>query len=96
VLGAALISAWDPGALAKPNAAADQALLAEFRADVGPLAGTTAEALLAEARSNAAAWSLLNVGSQWGRRPLIITEADDFLGANDAAIAEALRKAHIA
>jgi pimeloyl-ACP methyl ester carboxylesterase len=93
VLGAALISAWNPGAFAtRPSAELDQQQLVEFRGDVGPLAGTSPEALLAEAKQNAAAWDLAAHASQWKSRPVLVVESDDFLHADDVAIAAAARK----
>jgi len=92
VIGAALLSPWDPGVFAKPNELADQALLTDFRSDTGPLRGATAAGLFSEARSHAAAWSLTKDDFRWGGRPLLITETDDFLGANDTDVAAAARK----
>jgi pimeloyl-ACP methyl ester carboxylesterase len=93
VLGAALISAWNPGVFAtRPTAELDQQQLEEFRGDVGPLAGTSPEALLGEAKKNAAAWDLAARASLWKSRPVLIVESDDFLHADDAAVAAAARK----
>jgi pimeloyl-ACP methyl ester carboxylesterase len=93
VLGAALISAWNPGAFAtRPSAELDKQQLEEFRGDVGPLTGTTPEALLEEAKKNAVAWDLAAHVSLWKSRPVLVVESDDFLHADDASIAAAARK----
>jgi uncharacterized protein len=93
VLGAGLISAWNPGVLAtNPAPQLEKQLLEEFRADVAPLSGTSAEALLDEARKNAAAWDLVGHASLWKSRPVLVVESDDFLHADDVAIAASLRK----
>jgi pimeloyl-ACP methyl ester carboxylesterase len=93
VLGAALISAWNPGAFAtRPSAELDKQQLEEFRGDVGPLAGTSPQSLLEEAKKNAAAWDLAGHASSWGSRPVLVVESEDMLRADDAAIAAAARK----
>jgi pimeloyl-ACP methyl ester carboxylesterase len=93
VLGAALISAWNPGAFAtRPGGELDKQQLEEFRGDVGPLVGATAEGLLEEAKKNAAEWDLAAHVSLWKSRPVLVVESDDFLHADDAAIAVAARK----
>jgi acetyl esterase/lipase len=92
VLGAALLSAWNPGVLANPSPQREKAQLEEFRSDVGPLAGTSAEALLEEAKKNAAAWDLAGHVAAWNSRPVLIVESDDFLHDDDVAIAAAVRK----
>jgi len=93
VLGVAMISAWNPGVfVTNPSAQLDKEQLEEFRGDVGPLAGTTPEALLEEAKKNGAAWDLVGHASQWKTRPVLVVEADDFLRADDVAVAAAARK----
>jgi pimeloyl-ACP methyl ester carboxylesterase len=93
VLGAALISAWNPGVFAtRPSPQLDKQQLEEFRGDVGPLSGTTPEALLDEAKRNAAAWDLVSHANLWGSRPVLVVESDDFLHTDDVAIASAVRK----
>jgi uncharacterized protein len=93
VLGAGLISAWNPGVLAtNPSPQLEKQQLEEFRADVGPLAGTSAEALLEEVKKNAAAWDLAGHASPFKSRPVLVVESDDFLHADDVAIAAAVRK----
>jgi uncharacterized protein len=93
VLGVAMISAWNPGVFAtNPSAQLDKEQLEEFRGDVGPLAGTTPEALLEEAKKNAAAWDLVGHSALWKTRPVLVVEADDFLRADDVAVAAAARK----
>jgi uncharacterized protein len=93
VLGAALLSAWNPGVFAtNPSPQLDEQQLEEFRGDVGPLAGTSAVALLEEAKKNAAAWDLVAHANLWRSRPVLVVEADDFLRADDVAIAAAVHK----
>jgi pimeloyl-ACP methyl ester carboxylesterase len=93
VLGAALISAWNPGVFAtRPSAQLDKQQLDEFRGDVGPLSGTSPEALLDEAKKNAAAWDLTARATLWKSRPVLVVESDDFLHADDVAVAAAGRK----
>jgi uncharacterized protein len=93
VLGAGLISPWNPGVLANnPSPQLEKQQLEEFRGDVGPLSGTSAEALLDEARKNATEWDLVAHANQWKSRPVLVVESDDFLHADDVAIAAAVRK----
>jgi hypothetical protein len=93
VLGVAMISGWNPGVFAtNPSAQLDKEQLDEFRGDVGPLTGTTPEALLEEAKKNAAAWDLVGHSALWKTRPVLVVEADDFLRADDVAVAAAARK----
>jgi pimeloyl-ACP methyl ester carboxylesterase len=93
VLGVAMLSGWNPGVLAtNPSAQLEKQRLDNFRQDVGPLTGTSAEALLDELKRNAAAWDLAAHANQWGSRPVLVVEADDFLHADDVAIASAVRK----
>jgi len=94
VLGIAMISGWNPGVFAtNPSAQLDKEQLEEFRGDVGPLTGTTPEALLEEAKKNAAAWDLVGHAALWKTRPVLVVEAEDFLHADDVAVAAAARKA---
>jgi uncharacterized protein len=93
VLGAALISAWNPGVFAtRPSAQLDKQQLEEFRGDVGPMTGTSPEALLDEAKKNATDWDLAGHASLWKSRPVLVVESDDFLRADDAAIVSSARK----
>ncbi len=93
VLGAALGSPWNPGVFAtNPSPQLDKQQLGEFRGDVGPLSGTSPAALLDEAKKNAAAWDLVGHASLWKSRPVLVVEADDFLHADDVAVADSVRK----
>jgi pimeloyl-ACP methyl ester carboxylesterase len=93
VLGAAMISGWNPGVFAtNPSPQLDKQQLEEFRGDVGPLTGTSAEALLDEAKKNAAAWDLVGHANLWKSRPVLVVESDDFLHADDVAVAASVRK----
>ncbi|WP_028081602.1 alpha/beta hydrolase [Solimonas soli] len=95
VRGVALLSAWNPGTLAsKASAELDQAMLAEFRGDVGPLGGVSPEDLLAEAKQHAREWDLLDDGERLKTRPALVVASDDFLRDDDLAIAEAWRKSN--
>jgi pimeloyl-ACP methyl ester carboxylesterase len=93
VLGAALIAAWNPGVFAtRPSPQLDKQQLEEFRGDVGPLSGASPEGLLEEAKKNAAAWDVVAHASLWSSRPVLVVEADDFLHADDVALAASVRK----
>ena len=93
VLGAALVAAWNPGVFAsRPSPQLDKEQLEEFRGDVGPLSGASAEGLLEEAKKNAAAWDPVTHASLWSSRPVLVVEADDFLHADDVALAASVRK----
>jgi len=93
VVGVAMISGWNPGVFAtNPSSQLDKDQLKEFRDDVGPLTGTTPEALLEEAKKNAAAWDLVGHAALWKTRPVLVVESEDFLHADDVAVAAAARK----
>jgi pimeloyl-ACP methyl ester carboxylesterase len=93
VLGVAMLSAWNPGVFARrPSPELDKQQLEEFRGDVGPLSGATPEGLLDEAKKNAASWDLVAHANLWSGRPVLVVESDDFLHADDVAIAAAVRK----
>jgi pimeloyl-ACP methyl ester carboxylesterase len=93
VLGAGLIAAWNPGVFAtRPSVQLDKSQLEEFRGDTGPLNGVTAEGLLEEAKKNAAAWDVAAHPNLWKGRPVLVVVADDFLHADDVALAESVRK----
>lgn len=93
VLGVAMLSGWNPGVFfTRPSPELDAQQLEEFRGDVGPLAGTSAEALLAEAQRNAADWDLVAHAGLWKSRPVLVVESDDFLQKDDMAVAAAVRK----
>ena len=93
VLGVAMISAWNPGVFAtRPSPELDKQQLEEFRGDVGPLSGATPEGLLEEAKKNAAAWDLVAHANLWKGRPVLVVESDDFLHADDVAVAAVVRK----
>jgi acetyl esterase/lipase len=93
VLGAALISPWNPGRFAtNPSPQLDKQQLEEYRGDMGPLTGTTPEALLDEAKKNAAAWDLVSHANLWNSRPVLVVESDDLRQADGVAVASAVRK----
>lgn len=91
VAAVGLISAWNIGADAarKPDLTPNE----EFREDASRLAGTTPEELIAEAHRNAAQWNFLDYAPMLKGRPVLVLESDDGLRADDAAMADALRKA---
>jgi uncharacterized protein len=93
VLGAALLAPWNPGVFAtRPSPQLDKEQLEEFRGDVGPLSGASPEGLLEEAKKNAAAWDVVGHASLWSSRPVLVVEADDFLHADDVALAASVKK----
>lgn len=91
VTAVGLISAWNIGASVSrtPDLAADP----EFRADASRLAGTTPEALTAEADRNGPQWNFLDYAPALKGRPVLVLESDDGLAVDDKAMADTLRKA---
>jgi pimeloyl-ACP methyl ester carboxylesterase len=95
VAGLIMISAWDIGRDGGQfhNRAFRQAQMdQEFRDDVIPLAGTTADALMDEAMANAKGWDFTNWAPQLGRRPVLLVSADDGSQSDSHRLAEALKK----
>jgi len=94
--GLIMISAWDIGRDGGQfhNKAFRQAQLTqEFRDDVIPLAGTTANALMDEAMAQAKGWEFADWAPQLGRRPVLLVTADDGSQADSHRLAQALQKA---
>ena len=92
--GVVLLSAWNIGSdAAKVTSANEAANLADFRSNTGPLAGCTAESLLAEARKNAAAWNFTRFAPAMKNESVLVIDSDDGLQPDDAAMAQALRRA---
>lgn len=93
VLGVALISGVDLGqAFGNPERSAiciDENV--GVSAGLHILAGTSPQALAAEAQSNAAEWRLTNYVGRLGRRPVLIVTADDGFALGSVALAEAVR-----
>ena len=96
VAGLIMISAWDIGRdggqfhnKAFRKAQMDQ----EFREDVIPLAGTTAEALMGEAMAKAKGWEFVDWVPNLGKRPVLLITADDGSQADSHRLALALKKA---
>ena len=90
VYAVGLISAWNIGAsfAREPQVASN----AEFRADASRLAGTTPEALGAEAGRNIHQWNFLDYAPALKDHPILVVESDDGLTADDKSMADALRK----
>jgi pimeloyl-ACP methyl ester carboxylesterase len=91
VAAVGLISAWNIGATATRTAkmSADP----DFREEASRLAGTTPEALDAEAHKSASQWNFVDYAPMLKDRPVLVLESDDGLTADDKAMADALRKA---
>jgi uncharacterized protein len=71
----------------------DEATLARYRGELGPLSGATAEGLLAEQKQHAVQWDLVTLAPRWKPRPVLIVESDDIFRAEDEALAAAERAA---
>jgi uncharacterized protein len=91
VAAVGLISAWNIGATATRTA--KMSTDPEFREEASRLAGTTPEALDAEAHKNASQWNFVDYAPMLKDRPVLVLESDDGLTADDKAMADALRKA---
>jgi pimeloyl-ACP methyl ester carboxylesterase len=96
VAGLIMISAWDIGRDGGQfhNKAFRQGQLdQEFREDVIPLAGTTAQALMDEAMAKAKGWEFADWAPSLGKRPVLLITADDGSQADSHRLALALIKA---
>lgn len=93
--GVAVMSAANFGGMAAEakTPAAQQQMIEFFRTELPPLAGCTAESLWADVTSHAAQWNFVDWAPAIRPLPALVLEADDGLGASNAAMAEALRKA---
>ena len=86
-----MMAAWNLGvsvSRASPKNIAD-----EFASSSSRLAGTSADALLAEAKAHAKEWNYVDYAARLKTRPILILEAKDGNTADNQALAEALRKA---
>jgi pimeloyl-ACP methyl ester carboxylesterase len=95
IAGLVMISAWDIGHDGGQfhNKSFRQAQMNdEFRDDVIPLAGTTADALMDEAMANARNWEFNAFVPALGLRPVLLVSADDGSQADSHSLALALRQ----
>ena len=95
VAGLVMISAWDIGRdggqfhdKAFRQAQMDQ----EFRDDVIPLAGTTAEKLMDEAMAKARDWEFVDLAPKLGKRPVLLVTAQDGSQPDNRRLALALQR----
>jgi pimeloyl-ACP methyl ester carboxylesterase len=95
VAGLIMISAWDIGRDGGQfhnqvfrRGQMDQ----EFRDDVIPLAGTTANALMDEAMAKAKSWEFADWAPSLGKRPVLMITADDGSQPDSHRLALALKK----
>jgi pimeloyl-ACP methyl ester carboxylesterase len=96
VAGLIMISAWNIGRDGGQfhNKSFRQAQMdQEFREDVIPLAGTTAEALMDEAIAKAKGWEFADWAQSLGKRPVLLITAEDGSQADSHRLALALKKA---
>jgi pimeloyl-ACP methyl ester carboxylesterase len=93
IAGLVMISAWNigrDGGQFHNRAFRDAQLQDEFRDDVIPLAGTTAEGLMDEAMANAKAWDFVQWAARLKTRPALLVSADDGTRADAHQLAQAL------
>jgi len=93
--GLIMISAWDigrDGGQFHDKAFRQAQLDQEFRDDVIPLAGTTAQALMDEAMANAKSWEFADWAPRLGNRPVLLLTADDGSQPDSHRLAQALQK----
>ncbi len=94
VAGLALISAANRR-LAMPRPGWFEETRTRFEAEVGPLRGTDARALVNELKLHAAQWDLVTLAPRWQGRPLLVVSADDRFRDEDDAVAAAAGPAHL-
>lgn len=93
VAGLVMISAWDigqDGVKFRDKAFRQKQLDEEFRDDIYPLAGTSADALMDEAMTNARDWDFAKWAPQIGQRPVLLVSAQDGSQADGHRLAQAL------
>lgn len=95
VAGLVMISAWDIGrdaAQFHDKAYRKTLMDQEFRDDVIPLAGTTADRLMDEAMARAKDWEFVDLAPRLGRRPVLLVTAEDDSQPDSHRLALALQK----
>ena len=95
VAGLVMISAWDigrDGGQFHNKAFRQTQLDQEFREDVIPLAGTSAEKLMDEAMANAKGWEFADWAPQLGKRPVLLVTAEDGSQTDSRRLVQALQK----
>lgn len=97
IIGVAMISAANRRlAMARPGW--EEQLTEHFRAEMGPLRGTTPQALMTDLKAHAQQWDLVQLAPLWKPRPVLIVRSDDAFDAEDeafAAVARATDPAHV-
>lgn len=94
VEGLVMLSAWNIGAEAGGITPKNEAaVLAQYKENTGPLAGCTAESLLAEARTHAQGYNFLGFAPGLKSRPVLLVDANDGSRSNALAMQNALQKA---
>lgn len=94
VAGTVLISAADMGLVGTrlhDKAYRKAQMDAEFRDDVIPLAGTTADTLMDELQAHGAGWTFAGLAPALHTRPVLLVTSDDGLAPDAARLAGALR-----
>lgn len=90
ILAVAMISAANRRlAMARPGW--EPQLTEHFREEMGPLRGTTPQALMSELKAHAQQWDLVQLAPLWKPRPVLIVRSDDAFDAEDAAFAAVAR-----
>jgi pimeloyl-ACP methyl ester carboxylesterase len=91
VFAVAMIAAWNIGAVVSGPSFPSR--MDSFTNASPRLAGTTPEALIAEAKAHAAQWNYVEYASLLKTRPVLVLECKDRNTLDNQAMAEALRKA---
>ena len=91
--GLVTISAWNIGAeAARTTPQQEQAVIARYRQNTGPVTGCTAETLWAEARRNGTQWDYVKFAPRITAFPVLVLESDDRNLQDLRAFAAALRQ----
>jgi pimeloyl-ACP methyl ester carboxylesterase len=91
--GLVTISAWNIGAeAARTTTQQEQAVIARYRKNTGPLTGCTAETLWAEARRNGMQWDYVKFAPHITMFPVLVVESDDRNLQDSRALAAALKQ----